>query len=160
MAERPQGGLPTGGSDEMAERPQGGLPTGGSDEMAERPQGGLPTGGSVRLGLSSVRNVGDDLAERIVAERDAGGPYRDMEDLQRRVLLRLDVLEALATAGAFGCFTDADGVGLDRRRALWGAGAVAQTGRDRLAGGRRGARPSAAGHERPKRRWPTCGQPG
>ncbi|HKY69114.1 MAG TPA: OB-fold nucleic acid binding domain-containing protein, partial [Acidimicrobiales bacterium] len=37
-------------------------------------------------------------------------------------------LEALATAGAFACF------GLDRRRALWVAGAVAQTGADRLDG--------------------------
>ena len=53
--------------------------------MAKRPEGGLPDRRAkqvgVRLGLSSVRNVGDDLAERIVAERDAHGPYRDMEDL-------------------------------------------------------------------------------
>ena len=88
----------------------------------------------LRLSLSSVRNVGDDLAERIVAERDRHGPYRHMEDLQRRVPLRLDVLEALATAGAFGCLHDPEGKALDRRRALWGAGAVAQTGHDRLAG--------------------------
>ncbi len=110
-----------------------------SSEGAIRvPPRAAPPGGCAAspalLGLASVRNVGDDLAERIVAERDAGGPYRDMEDLQRRVPLRLDVLEALATAGAFGCFADPDGVVLDRRRALWGAGAVAQTGRDRLAG--------------------------
>jgi error-prone DNA polymerase len=89
---------------------------------------------ALRLGLSSVRNVGDDLAERIVAEREAHGPYRDMEDLGRRVPVKLDVLEALATAGAFGCFADPDGRPLDRRRALWGAGAVAQSGNDRLAG--------------------------
>jgi len=89
---------------------------------------------AVRLGLRSVRHVGDDLAERIEAERIAHGPYLAMEDLKRRVPLKLDVLEALATAGAFGSLTDADGVALDRRRALWGAGAVAQTGADRLAG--------------------------
>jgi error-prone DNA polymerase len=89
---------------------------------------------AVRLGLRSVRHVGDDLAERIEAEREAHGPYTAMEDLKRRVPLKLDVLEALATAGAFGSLTDADGVALDRRRALWGAGAVAQTGADRLAG--------------------------
>jgi error-prone DNA polymerase len=57
-----------------------------------------------------------------------------MEDLRRRVPVKLDVLEALATAGAFGCFETADGTKLDRRGALWGAGAVAQTGRDKLAG--------------------------
>jgi error-prone DNA polymerase len=89
---------------------------------------------AVRLGLRSVRHVGDDLAERIEAERVARGPYTSMEDLKRRMGLPLDVLEALATAGAFGSLTDADGVALDRRRALWGAGAVAQTGADRLAG--------------------------
>jgi error-prone DNA polymerase len=89
---------------------------------------------AVRLGLRSVRHVGDDLAERIEAERVANGPYTSMEDLKRRVPLKLDVLEALATAGAFGALHDADGVPLDRRRALWGAGAVAQTGADRLAG--------------------------
>ena len=89
---------------------------------------------AVRLGLRSVRHVGDDLAERIEAERVANGPYAAMEDLKRRVPLDLGVLEALATAGAFGTLTDADGTPLDRRRALWGAGAVAQTGSDRLAG--------------------------
>ena len=43
-------------------------------------------------------------------------------------VLDLPVLEALATAGAFGS------LGLDRREALWTAGAVAQGGADRLQG--------------------------
>jgi error-prone DNA polymerase len=86
-------------------------------------------GPAVRLGLGSVRGLGDDLAERIVAERAAHGAYASPEDLVRRVPgLTVAHLEALATAGAFGCF------GLDRRRALWVAGAVAQTGVDRLDG--------------------------
>jgi error-prone DNA polymerase len=80
--------------------------------------------GAVRLGLTSVRGVGDDLAERIAG----GRPYASMEDLARRVGPRLPVLEALATAGAFGCF------GLDRRRALWSAGPVAEARPDRLPG--------------------------
>jgi error-prone DNA polymerase len=90
---------------------------------------------AVRQGLASVRRLGDDLADEIVAARDAHGAYSSMEDLKRRVpTLGLDVLEALATAGAFACFGD-DHVGaLDRRRALWSAGAVAQHGSDRLAG--------------------------
>ncbi len=78
----------------------------------------------MRLGIGSVRGVGDELAERIAA----GRPYADMEDLARRAGASLDVLEALSTAGAFGCF------GLDRREALWAAGAVAQSRPDRLAG--------------------------
>jgi len=89
---------------------------------------------TVRLGLSSVRHLGDDVAERLVAARHADGPYTSMEDVRRRAGLDLDVLEALATAGAFGSLRDAEGRLLDRRRALWAAGAVAQTGSDRLAG--------------------------
>jgi error-prone DNA polymerase len=90
---------------------------------------------AVRLGLSSVRTIGDDLAERIVADRQQRGPFTGMEDLKRRVpTIKLDSLEALATAGAFGCFDDRASRPLDRRRALWGAGAVAQTGDDRLTG--------------------------
>jgi error-prone DNA polymerase len=75
----------------------------------------------VRLGLSSVRGIGDDLA----AELAAGRPYAGPEDLARRVPLSLPQLEALATSGAFGCF------GMTRREALWAAGAVAQMGTDR-----------------------------
>lgn len=89
---------------------------------------------AVRLGLSSVRHLGSDVAERIVAEREARGAYTSIEDLQRRVTLSRDALEALATAGAFADLVDGAGRRLDRRRALWAAGAVAQTGPDRLAG--------------------------
>ena len=90
---------------------------------------------AVRLGLSSVRGLGDDLADHIEMERAARGLYSSMEDLKRRVpVLKLDVLEAMATAGAFECLTDEAGRALDRRRALWSAGAVAQSAADRLAG--------------------------
>ena len=84
------------------------------------------TGGqAVRLGLSYVRHVGDELA----ADIDAGRPFESVEDLRRRVpRITLPILESMATAGVFGCF------GIDRRSALWTAGAVAQTGVDRLPG--------------------------
>jgi error-prone DNA polymerase len=39
----------------------------------------------VRLGLSQVRTISTELAERIVLERDAGGPFRDLRDLARRL---------------------------------------------------------------------------
>jgi error-prone DNA polymerase len=84
------------------------------------------TGGvAVRLGLGSVRTLGADLAGEVAA----GRPYADLEDLVRRVpRLTLAHLEALATAGAFGCF------GLDRREALWSVGAVAQSRPGHLPG--------------------------
>ena len=86
--------------------------------------GAAGVGVAVRLGLSSVRTIGDELAERIAA----GRPYASMADLVNRIGLSEAQVEALATAGAFGCF------GLERREALWAAGAVAQARADRLPG--------------------------
>ncbi|TYB37994.1 error-prone DNA polymerase [Actinomadura chibensis] len=79
---------------------------------------------AIRLGLSGIRNLGDDTAEAIAA----GRPYASMEDLARRVPLSAGALEALATAGAFDAF------GLTRREALWAAGALAGSGPGRLEG--------------------------
>jgi error-prone DNA polymerase len=85
-------------------------------------------GPAVRMGLDSVRGIGADLAERIVAEREGAGPYADLTDLARRAGLSTAQLEVLATADAFDCF------GLDRRAALWAAGAAATDTPDRLPG--------------------------
>ncbi|MFP5069684.1 error-prone DNA polymerase [Pseudonocardia nantongensis] len=87
------------------------------------------TGGrAIRLGLSGVRAIGADLAGVIDAERAAGGPFADLADLARRVRLTGPQAEALATAGAFGCF------GVDRREALWAAGVVAGVRPEHLPG--------------------------
>ncbi|WP_212825857.1 error-prone DNA polymerase [Catellatospora sp. TT07R-123] len=84
-------------------------------------------GPAVRLGLDTVRTLGQEAAERIVAGR-GDRPYTDMTDLARRTGLAAAQLEALATADAFACF------GLDRRAALWAAGAAATDTPDRLPG--------------------------
>ncbi len=70
---------------------------------------------AIRVGLSEVRNLGKNAAAAVVA----GQPYAGLEDFARRIALPRQALEALATAGAFGCF------GLSRREALWAAGAAA-----------------------------------
>ncbi|MFF4598039.1 error-prone DNA polymerase [Amycolatopsis sp. NPDC001319] len=83
------------------------------------------TGGvAIRLGLAGVRSVGQDVADRIVAERDAGGPFASIGDLTERVQLARPVVESLATAGVFG----------DRRSALWAAGPASATRPDHLPG--------------------------
>src|SRR5690606_34692418 len=94
-------------------------------------------GDTVRLGIGSVRGIGDDLADRIETRRREGGDYTSPEDLVRRVPdLSVAHLEAMATAGVFGeCF------GLDRREAMWAAGAVAQSRPGRLPGIVTGDRP-------------------
>ncbi|MBA2609193.1 MAG: error-prone DNA polymerase, partial [Actinobacteria bacterium] len=80
----------------------------------------LSSGGmAIRMGVGSVRSVGDDVAKRI----DAGRPYRNIDDVARRAELGVAALEAMATAGAFECFD------MDRRQALWSAGAVAEAAR-------------------------------
>ncbi len=81
-------------------------------------------GPAIRLGLSAVRNLGTPAAKRIAA----GRPYRDLEDFATRTHLPAAALEALATAGAFGCF------GLSRRAALWAAGAAASLRAGQLPG--------------------------
>ncbi|MCU1498897.1 MAG: putative polymerase, partial [Acidimicrobiales bacterium] len=106
-------------------------------EPCEASAGGL----AIRLGIGSVRGIGADLAEHIAA----GRPYADMEAVARHNDLTLPQLEALATAGAFTGLPGAgDGPGdggLDRRQALWVAGAVAQGSPDRLTGIVTGDRP-------------------
>jgi error-prone DNA polymerase len=79
---------------------------------------------AIRLGLSAVRHLGRAAAERIAA----GRPYRDLADFAVRTRLPAAALEALATAGAFGCF------GLSRRAALWAAGAAASLRPGQLPG--------------------------
>ncbi|HEX7277739.1 MAG TPA: error-prone DNA polymerase, partial [Acidimicrobiales bacterium] len=98
-----------------------------TDSVARTPKSVTSSEGvAVRLGIESVRNVGDDLATRIAERR----PYSSMEDLVRRTGASLPAVEALATAGAFGCF-ERDG---GRREALWEAGAVSQSTPGRLPG--------------------------
>lgn len=85
-------------------------------------------GRAVRLGLGSIRNIGTDLAERIVTERIACGPYVSPTDLTARVDLTTAQVEVLATAGALSSF------GLDRREALWAAAPAAGQRAGRLPG--------------------------
>jgi error-prone DNA polymerase len=109
---------------------------------------------AVRLGLSSVRGIGDEAAGRIAE----GRPWSGMEDLVRRAGVTRAQLETLATAGALDSLsTDADGStgggengdpgekqtarGRNRRSLVWTAGAAAQATFDRLPGVTTGSEP-------------------
>ena len=101
----------------------------GTQEQAgtqQPPSGGRPVPGqpAIRLGLAAVRNLGTEPAARIVS----GQPYTGLEDFARRTGLPARALEALAMAGAFGCF------GVPRREALWAAGAAATIRAGQLPG--------------------------
>ncbi|MGI8798948.1 MAG: error-prone DNA polymerase [Pseudonocardia sp.] len=100
---------------------------GGADAILQ-PDPASTGGQAIRLGLSSVRTIGDELAAEIESARDAGDSFADLADLARRVRLTVPQAEALATAGAFGCFE------VDRRAALWAAGVVAASKPTHLPG--------------------------
>ncbi|MGH9267184.1 MAG: DNA polymerase III subunit alpha, partial [Acidimicrobiales bacterium] len=60
--------------------------------------------GRIPFGLSAVRNVGEALVERVIAERGAGGPFADFYDFCERVdpaVLNKRAVESLIKAGAF-----------------------------------------------------------
>ena len=56
------------------------------------------------FGLAAVRNVGESLVDRIVAEREANGPFTDFYDFCQRVdpvVLNKRTMESLIKSGAF-----------------------------------------------------------
>jgi error-prone DNA polymerase len=128
VADARRHGVTVLGPDVNASAAKATLPSGdqSGDQPGDQPgvDAGAEPGTTVRLGIEYVRTIGKDVADII----DAGRPYASMEDVVRRCGLTQPQVEALATAGAFGCF------GLDRRAALWAAGAVSQSRPDRLDG--------------------------
>ena len=71
----------------------------------------LPTGDDeqIRFGLYTVKNLGVDIADAIIAERNANGPYTSFENFIRRVThknLNKKSLEALTMCGALDHLAD------------------------------------------------------
>ncbi len=60
-----------------------------------------PLAGAVLLGLRFVRNVGEEAAQGIVAERESGGPYTGASDFVRRTGVKPKAVQSLVQAGAF-----------------------------------------------------------
>jgi len=116
----------------------------GAEVVLERGSRNQP---DVRLGISSVRSVGIEVAERIAEQR----PYSSIEDLVRRAGVGRVQLEALATACALEGLPAREGAGSSvlppqlagftrpavpdsRREALWAAGPVSEATSDHLPG--------------------------
>ena len=113
----------------VADARRHGVAVHGPDANASLAHATLENAGmEVRLGLGGVRHIGDDLAEKMVEERKANGPFASLLDLTTRVQLSVPQTEALATAGALSCFE------ISRREGLWAAGAAATQRPDRLPG--------------------------
>ena len=90
----------------------------GVDVNASAAKATLERDHALRLGVSYVRTIGEDLAKTI----DEGRPYKSIEDVVSRCALTSAQAEALATAGAFGCFEPS------RRKSLWTVGSVETQG--------------------------------
>ncbi len=58
---------------------------------------------TIRFGLYTIKNLGGDIADHIIAERKSGGPYKSLEDLLQRVNnknFNKKSFEALVKSGA------------------------------------------------------------
>lgn len=74
-----------------------------SNEIKESEGAAPAPSDRIRFGLVTIKNLGTEIAEAIVAERKARGPYRDLANFLDRVShknLNRKSLEALAKAGA------------------------------------------------------------
>lgn len=61
----------------------------------------------IRFGLTAVKNVGENIVQAIITERDANGPYHDVEDFIMRVHskdMNRKSLESLIRCGALDAF--------------------------------------------------------
>ncbi len=70
---------------------------------------------ALRLGLRQVDGLAEAVAARLIAEREAGGAYRDVRALRDRAGIGPAHVERLAAADCFGSMR------LSRRQALWDA---------------------------------------
>jgi len=111
-------------------------------EPADRTAGGEPAEAgrfALRLGLSRVRGLREEDAERLVAARGKapGGAYLSPEDLWRQSGISRTALVRLANADAMRS------MGLDRRQAAWAAKALNAGGSLPLFENSRGRGPRA-----------------
>jgi error-prone DNA polymerase len=74
----------------------------------------------LRLGMRIVQGLAEEDAQAIVDARETGGPFTSIEEVWRRSGVKPAALERLARADAF------QGLGLDRRQALWAVKALQQ----------------------------------
>jgi len=91
-------------------------------------------GYGIRLGLHLVKGIGEELGERLEAERERGA-YRSLADVVARTGLSEELLERLIRAGAL------DSLGRPRRELLWQLREVAGATKGRPSAGPAASRP-------------------
>lgn len=70
---------------------------------------GVDSKGDIRFGLAAIKGIGENVVAEIIEARKSGGPFKDIFDFVERVNLSMvnrRIIECLAQAGAFDCFSD------------------------------------------------------
>lgn len=85
------------------------IPVKGPDVNESFSKFGVDSHGNIRFGLSAIKGVGENIVEEIIKVRKEGGAFESIYDFVERVpmtFMNRRILESLALAGAFDCFTD------------------------------------------------------
>jgi len=70
---------------------------------------GVNAKGDIRFGLAAIKGIGDNVVNDIINARKKGGPFESIYDFVERVpypALNRRVMDALAMAGGFDCFSN------------------------------------------------------
>jgi DNA polymerase-3 subunit alpha len=60
--------------------------------------------GKIRFGMAAIKGIGRDIINHIIEERQKNGPFKSLDDLNRRYPLNKRVLEGMIKGGALDCF--------------------------------------------------------
>lgn len=85
------------------------IPVKGPDVNESFAEFGVNSHGDIRFGLAALKGIGENVAAEILASRNAGGPFESIYDFVERVspsALNRRIMDTLAMAGAFDCFSD------------------------------------------------------
>ena len=70
---------------------------------------GVNTHGDIRFGLAAIKGIGENVVNDIINARKNGGPFESIYDFVERVpytSINRRIVDALAMAGGFDCFSD------------------------------------------------------
>ena len=84
------------------------IPVKGPDINESFVEFGVNKKGDIRFGLAAIKGVGENVVKAIIETRDQGGPFESIYDFVERVpytAINRRVMDALALAGAFDCFS-------------------------------------------------------
>ncbi len=85
------------------------IPVKGPDVNESFAEFGVNSHGDIRFGIAALKGIGENVAAEILAARKAGGPFESIYDFAERVnpsVLNRRIIDTLAMAGAFDCFSD------------------------------------------------------